>query len=151
MDFRVRTAGLSYGVRASGLLVRDHHIFLLRSAKGEYYLPGGAILVGERTEEAIRREMLEELGMVVKVDSLAFVVENQFAFEDELVHQIEFLYLLSSQDEPRVNVDEGLSGRTGGWVPVAELSDLDHLNPVFLKTELANWDGQLKHFSSQDK
>lgn len=57
MDFRTVINNQSFGVRATGLLVRDNQLYLVKSPEGKYYTLGGAVQVGETTEHAVRREI----------------------------------------------------------------------------------------------
>ncbi|MGU7858889.1 NUDIX hydrolase [Streptococcus suis] len=149
MDFRTVIGNQSFGVRATGLIVKNEKLFLIRAPEGNYYTLGGAIQLGETTKEAVQREMQEELGIDVEVGPLAFIVENQFSLQEKSYHQIEFLYIVTPLSNPAPNLEEGNSIRQCEWVTFADLEKLD-LNPAFLKTELANWDGQLKHFMNKD-
>lgn len=54
------------------LLVRRGHAPL----KGEWSLPGGALEVGETLEEGVKREVLEETGLVVQPVSMVEVVDR---------------------------------------------------------------------------
>ncbi|MGT2926453.1 NUDIX hydrolase [Streptococcus cuniculipharyngis] len=149
MDFRTRTDQQVFGVRATGLLVKDEQVYLAKSPEGKYYTLGGAIQIGETTEEAVKRELKEEIGIDVEVGPLAFVVENQFELDGTAFHQIEFCYLVSPLSDPASYLEEGQSTRQCEWVAFADLEKLN-LNPAFLKTELAAWDGQLKHVINKD-
>ncbi len=58
-------------VAAVGAIIIDcDHFLLIRRGqepqKGEWSLPGGAVELGETLEEALRREVLEETGLVVE-------------------------------------------------------------------------------------
>ena len=149
IDFRTTIGHDRFGVRVSALMVTDGKIFLAKSPKDEYYLLGGAILVNELSEEAIKREVYEEAGVAVEVGDLAFVVENHFIREGVNYHQIEFLYWVTPLSEPSGKMQEGGQTRQCEWVSLDALEALN-LNPAFLKTQLKNWDGHLKHFVNKD-
>ena len=145
MDFRTRHDNQIFGVRATGLVVQDEKLYLVKSPEGKYYTLGGAIQLGETTEEAVLREMQEEIGIEVELGPLAFIVENQFTLQEKSYHQIEFLYLVTPLSEPVTYLEEGNSIRQCEWIAFTDLKNLD-LNPAFLKTELVVWKGQLQHF-----
>lgn len=150
MDFRTRIGEQSFGVRASALIIKDEKIYLAKSPKNEYYLLGGAILVNELTEDAIIREMKEELNIDIEVKQLAFVVENQFSLDLTKHHQIEFLYLVNPLSDLNKEIYEGGQKRMCEWISFEELSKIN-LNPSFLKITLKNWNGQVKHFVNKNK
>lgn len=95
MDFRTRHDNQIFGVRATGLVVQDEKLYLVKSPEGKYYTLGGAIQLGETTEEAVLREMQEEIGIEVELGPLAFIDENQFTLQEKSYHQIEFLYIVT--------------------------------------------------------
>jgi 8-oxo-dGTP diphosphatase len=57
-----------FALSAATYVERDGKILLLKRAVGEanglWYIPGGAVDAGETVEEAARRELLEEAGLV---------------------------------------------------------------------------------------
>jgi 8-oxo-dGTP pyrophosphatase MutT (NUDIX family) len=65
-------------IRYQGAIIKDHHLLLIRHREHQsgysYWLfPGGGIEVGETEEQCVAREMLEETGLVVKVEGLLFM------------------------------------------------------------------------------
>jgi 8-oxo-dGTP diphosphatase len=62
------------------LVIRDDQILMIRRGlppyAGAWSLPGGKLTWGETIQEALRREVLEETGLTVRVGSLAGVVES---------------------------------------------------------------------------
>lgn len=62
------------------LIFRRDRILLVERGKeplkGLWSLPGGALETGERLEEGIRREVLEETGLVVQPTGLATIFER---------------------------------------------------------------------------
>lgn len=150
MDFRTKSDQQMFGVRATALLVQDGKVYLCKSSSGTYYCAGGAILVGETTEEAVRREVREEITCEVRVDHLAFVVENTFCQSGVNFHNIEFHYIVTPVTEPSPNMREDGEELACEWVDIDKLDTID-LRPAFLKTELKNCDGQVKHIVNMER
>lgn len=63
-------------------------------AKDEHYLIpiGGGINFGETSEQAARRETLEEIGAEAHSFELLGVIENLFSFDGKEGHEIVFVY-----------------------------------------------------------
>ena len=58
-----------------------------------FYRPiGGGIEYGETSSEALKREVLEEIGAEIAHVNLLGVVENIFTYQGELGHEIVFVY-----------------------------------------------------------
>ena len=65
--------------RVGGVAVNLGRVLLHRSEHEDFWaVPGGRIEVGETSEQALKREMREELGAEVGVGRLLWVVENFF-------------------------------------------------------------------------
>jgi 8-oxo-dGTP pyrophosphatase MutT (NUDIX family) len=60
---------------------------------------GGGVDFGERGEEALRRELREELGIELGMAHLAGVVENLFVFEGLPGHEVMLVYETEFADE----------------------------------------------------
>lgn len=62
-----------------------------------YCLPGGHVEFNETTDNAIIREMKEELGIDVKIEKLLCVNENIYNLPDNrIAHEIGYYYVLNA-------------------------------------------------------
>ncbi|MBI5949189.1 MAG: NUDIX domain-containing protein [Chloroflexi bacterium] len=59
---------------------------------------GGGIEFGERAEDAVRREIREELGAEIDNVRLLGTTENIYVFEDEPGHEVVFVYEADFRD-----------------------------------------------------
>ena len=73
-------------VAVRALVRRTGQLLLVESSDGDLALPGGGVEPGESLEEALRREVLEETGAVVREVTGAFgeVVEHTPAKEPDI-------------------------------------------------------------------
>lgn len=73
------------------LLDRTHHddrpVF--------YWLPGGGVEPGETSDEALRRELVEEASLDIEVGRLLYVSENLFVESGDYRHEL-ILYFLAT-------------------------------------------------------
>ena len=62
MDLTLKTKEGYFNYRVAAVIVNDGKILAQRDTKtNEYYLPGGRVTFGETSEEALLREIKEEL------------------------------------------------------------------------------------------
>ena len=142
-DFRTKVGNTVFGVRATALIVEEGKLLVVEDEDG-FYTIGGAIQVGERTEEAVIREVKEELGVKAQARQLAFVVENHFEQAGVHFHNIEFHYLVDLLEDAPLTMQEDERQLPCRWIALNQLHTVP-LKPGFLKTVLPEWDGQLRH------
>lgn len=60
-----------FRVTAKALIFDGDEILLIRKPEGDWDLPGGRLDAGEHPEQALRREIREEIGLHVEIGDLA--------------------------------------------------------------------------------
>lgn len=62
------------------IIKKDNYIVMVKRerepGKGKWSIPGGMLELGERISDGVKREVLEETGLRVKIDRLIDVEEN---------------------------------------------------------------------------
>ena len=147
-DFRTKIGNTVFGVRATALIIQNRKLLVTKD-KDKYYTIGGAIQVNERAEDAVVREVREELGAKAEARQLAFVVENRFEQDGISYHNIEFHYLVDLFEDAPLTMQEDEKTQPCEWIDLDKLEDFQ-LVPAFLKTALPDWDGQLRHIHLEE-
>ncbi|MFJ7828285.1 NUDIX hydrolase [Psychrobacillus sp. NPDC096623] len=153
MDISFKTTEGRFNYRVAGLLVHDEKLLIMQD-KGQpyYYVPGGRIRMNEKSEDAVKREIKEELGIEVNVNRMLWVNENFFKEESfhEQFHEVCFFYLLELKDEEVLKkgskfvVDENGKTHTYYWKSLDEINNIN-LYPQFLKEKMSEIPPHIKH------
>ena len=147
-DFRTKLNQTVFGVRATALIVENGRLLVIEDKDG-FYTIGGALQVNEATEDAVVREVKEELGVASRAGQLAFIVENRFNQAGIHYHNIEFHYLVDLLEEAPSVMQEETKSLPCRWIPLNQLHTFP-LKPAFLRTALPGWNGQLQHIHLEE-
>ena len=119
-----------------GLAVWEQFYLLIQKARGPYYgkwdLPGGRMEFGEPPEMALKREFIEETGIVPLQWSIrssqSVVVNGEFRGEPEQVHHIGILYdVIIGQSNPLELIKRNPDGEDSlgaAWFTLEQVKDL---------------------------
>lgn len=138
--------GARFSHRAAGVVVESGRALLQRSELDPWWVvPGGRVEMRESAEEAMKREMREELGVDVTVERLLWILENFFEYDSVTHHAVELYFLVALPRNSALRHAEGLIETTderGGrlfnrWVPIDALAELE-IRPTFLRDALAS-------------
>jgi 8-oxo-dGTP diphosphatase len=115
---------------AYALLITGREVLLMRmKATGRYHLPGGGIEIGERMADTLRREVLEETGLQIRVGHLVDVEELFFYYDPSgrAYHGLHFYYRCEAFSGSLLPDEMVMDGSTEQprWVPFDSLTPED--------------------------
>jgi ADP-ribose pyrophosphatase YjhB (NUDIX family) len=144
--------GVRFHFRVVGVCVNAGHVLLCRAGTTDHwFMPGGRVELGETAEDALRREMREELDAHVAVGRLLWVVENHYTLVGERTHLLELMFAMElpaaspllALDHERHTTDSGVS-LTIRWHALDALERVV-LKPNFLPAALRALPEQPRH------
>lgn len=129
------------------VLIHDARVLLVTThSTGKLYLPGGGVELGEKIEEALKREVREETGLEIEILKLAAFKEHFFYYDplDAAYQSFCFFYLCKPitfdvVDGYLIYDDEAEHPR---WVEINSLSRTDFQNHGEVIIPLLNTYGQ---------
>ncbi len=116
-----------------GILINDNKVLLIKKSRGAYKgmfdLPGGGIEFGEKVEEALKREFIEETGVVLK--GYNFISHNEYfcdylneSNESRELHHLGLYYNVSASfDKIKTDAD----GQDYLGAQFIDIKDLDKI------------------------
>ncbi len=90
------------------------------SFPGYWEFPGGKVEEGETDEQALKREIVEELSCLVRVNEL--LVQTEYEYKDDLKVQLSIYECKLSSILPEINEHE-----TAQWIEINKLEDYQFL------------------------
>src|SRR5579859_2103613 len=137
---------IHFACRTAGIILHNHHMLLQGEPQEIFWtLPGGSIELQESSQQALVREMQEELGIAIHIERLLWMVEHFFTIEQQAHHELGFYYLVTPLADPQfydlaqtIYAIDGEHGEVAiifRWFNLDELTKIT-LYPSFLPTTL---------------
>jgi len=128
--------------RVAAIIIKDNRILLMHRIKSgqEYFVfPGGGIKENGSEEDAIIREVKEELSLDAKIDKLLFQIENRGQEELYfLIKEFSGIPELSGPEKERMNENNQYYPE---WIDLDKASNLVNFYPEEARIKLL----QLRH------
>ena len=135
-----------FNYRVFGIVINDNKILAMKDERSPYYyLPGGRVMMGETAEDAIIREVKEELEIEASIIRPLWLIQNFFTEDvDKLrYHELCIYFLIDIQNSvvlergAKFCLQEGIHSHKFEWLEFSSLKDL-YFYPLFLKEEIVN-------------
>lgn len=145
MDVKIKGEHYKFKFRVSGVFIYNNKILVNKYEEDSYCLPGGYVKVGETSEEAILRELKEEINLDFNISSFLGITENFFInIRKQKTHGIDFYYNVNLKDNSdyekidynRIENDKGRKIQHHfKWIDLSELEKYNLL-PSCIKKEI---------------
>lgn len=144
MDITYTTGNRKFNYRVCAMILHDNKILAMHDERSPYYyLPGGRVKLGETAEQAVVREVKEELNVTAKI--LRPLWLNQAFFTEEVdklhYHELCVYFLMDISDTDllqkgeRFTLYERYHVHDFEWLPFAQLAT-EYFYPIFLKKSI---------------
>ncbi len=123
----------NFEIIARAIIMKDNKI-LLCAAKGAdyFFLPGGHIEFGEFSEEALRRELVEELGKEAKSVEFIEVLENIFVQNEKKRHEVNMIFKVEFEDYNLSSAEDHIEF---SWHNISDILEVNLL-PEIMKEKI---------------
>ena len=151
MDITYETEAGRFNYRVCAVLLDRGRILAMHDERSPYfYLPGGRVRMGERAEDAVLREVREELGIEARIERPLWL--SQSFFNEDVVrvdyHELCLYFLVDASATDLLTRGDRFRGpelrhvHDFEWLPFERLKD-EYFYPLFLKTEIFHLPEQL--------
>ncbi len=146
MDITFETGKEKFNYRVCAIIINDGKILAMKDYRTPYYyLPGGRVQMGETAEEAVLREVQEELNIMAKIKRALWL--NQSFFNEDVnhldYHELCLYFLIDIEGTDLLDrgatfsVEEEEKTNHFEWLEFERLQD-EYFYPLFLKKEIFN-------------
>ena len=151
MNITFETEAGRFNYRVCAVLLDRGRILAMHDERSPYfYLPGGRVRMGERAEDAVLREVREELGIEARI--LRPLWLSQSFFNEDVAHvdyhELCLYFLVDASATDLLTRGDRFRGpelrhvHDFEWLPFERLKD-EYFYPLFLKTEIFHLPEQL--------
>ena len=155
-DMTAACDGGIINIRAGAIIIKDGRILMAGNRNANHlYSVGGRLKFGETAEEAVVREVLEETGVRMEVDRLAFVHENYFTLDSaevsgKPIYEISLFFIMKAPENftPTCqSITEDGSPEFLCWITP---DTAETIYPEFFRTELFPLPSTVKHIVTRE-
>ena len=146
MDISFKINDDKFNYRVCAIMIDNDKILAMHDeCSPYYYLPGGRVMIGETAEQAVIREIKEELGITPKISRPLWL--NQAFFKEDVdglnYHELCIYFLMNITDTDllskgnKFTLQERHHTYNFEWIEFNRLEN-EYFYPLFLKKEIYN-------------
>lgn len=129
MDITVDIEDYKLNVRAAGIIIHNNKLLVHKDINSDHYaLIGGRVKIGEDSENAVKRELQEELGKNIEITRYVSTIENFFETKESKYHEILFVYQVEFIEEEDKKIEDALKNVEGKDYLQYEWLNLDKID-----------------------
>lgn len=144
MDISYKTGDAKFNYRVCGIIIFNGKILAMHDERSPYYyLPGGRVTMGETAENAVIREIQEELCITPRIVRPLWLNETFFTEDVNHLkyHELCLYYLLDILDTDLLSRGESFTTIEGTHTHLFEWLEFDRLRdeyfyPLFIKEKI---------------
>ncbi len=130
------------------LIIRERRILVCQTHGRDYFfLPGGHVEFSETLRAALRRELYEEMGAILKGSELIGGIENIFTQDNQTKHEMSFVFLAEIDLKEIVSREEHI---TFYWMTMDQFIN-GNIVPEALKDAVMQWTAEKETFIIESK
>lgn len=158
MDITFKTEEGRFNYRACAIMIHDQKLLAMQDERSPYYyLPGGRVTLHETAEQAILRELEEELGITGSIVRPLWVNQSFFTEDvsSERYHEICIYFLVDitatalMERGEQFQLAEGKHRHLFRWLPFEQLKE-EYLYPLFIKEKIFELPEQLELIATHE-
>ena len=146
-DVRIDKESKKFKFRVAGIILHRNKILVTKIRDNEFFFfPGGHVELLENTDDAVVRELNEELYFEVRKKKLLYIHENFFEARNSKFHELCFYHLVEPIDKNLKTDDIIWQENDKGeilfhnfkWIDLNEIKDYDIRPKVIVENFLKN-------------
>ena len=107
MDLTIDVDSYKLNVRAGVVIIHNNKILVHKNINSNHYaLLGGRVVIGESSDETVKREVEEELGKEIDIIDYIATIENFFELKQSKYHDIMFVYRAEFKNDEDKKITE---------------------------------------------
>jgi ADP-ribose pyrophosphatase len=153
LDITFKTPEGRFNYRVCAIIINNEKLLVMKDERSPYYyLPGGRVALHETAENAMLREIREELEIDAKIIRPLWLNQSFFTEDvnQEKYHELCIYFLVDVSDTDLLSKENNFELTENGrhrhvfsWMPFDELNN-NYLYPIFIKKRIFNLPANLE-------